>query len=291
MAYDGFYRQNGGLEMWNIDWEKIDWERLWKEKIREQRRVRHCDIDCWNRTAGDYAEWVRASDYAYGRKVVEFLKREEMLKSEFEVLDIGAGPGSISIPLAEVVKRVVAVEPSSEMVKHFIKDAAERGLRNIEVINKKWEEVDISALEGKFDLVIASRVIGVFEDIGDFITRMSRVSRKYCCIAVGFRRHWESDLYKELKIPFWHTFDHFIYVYNILYKRGIVANVKVIDYTVKLPVESAIRRFERRLSRYRELTDEDKRVIRDYVLKNSKNGIFERREKTALMCWQKGEET
>jgi len=136
MAYDGFYRQSGGLEMRNVDWEKVDWEGLWREKIRERRKMRHCDIDCWNRIAGDYAEWVRASGYAYGKRVVEFL-RGEMLKPEFEVLDIGAGPGSISIPLAEAVKRVVAVEPSSEMVKHLIKDAAEKGLRNVEVINKK----------------------------------------------------------------------------------------------------------------------------------------------------------
>jgi len=116
---------------------------------------------------------------------------------------------------------------------------------------------------------------------------MNRASRKYCCIAVGFRRHWDSDLYKELKIPPWRTFDHFIYVYNILYKRGIVANVKVIDYTVRLPVESAIRMLERRLSRYRELTDEDRKIIRNYVLKNSEDGIFKRREKTALIYWQK----
>jgi len=43
MAYYGFYRQSGELEMYNVDWKKVYWEGLWREKIRE----RGCDIDCW----------------------------------------------------------------------------------------------------------------------------------------------------------------------------------------------------------------------------------------------------
>ncbi|PUA34388.1 MAG: hypothetical protein B9J98_00665 [Candidatus Terraquivivens tikiterensis] len=267
----------------------IDWEKEWKEKTREEKKnASRLDLlDYWNKRAEDYTDYIKTSNYEHGRKIVELFEREGILKPEFEVLDIGAGPGSVSIPFAEVVKKVTAIEPSSEMVKRLMKNAAEKGLKNIEVINKKWEEVNTSEFEAKFDLVVASHVTWLFEDIVDFIMRMNRVSRKYCCIAEGIfsNRNW-GNVYKELKITP-QTFDRFIYIYNILYQRGIPANVKIIDTLMRRSVQSAISMFELFLSKYREPTDEDRKIIRNHVLMNSEDGIYKKEGKMAVVWWRK----
>ena len=58
------------------------------------------------------------------------------------VLDIGAGPGTLAIPLAPRVKEVTAVEPGAGMVSILQERAAREGITNIRCIQKRWEDVD-----------------------------------------------------------------------------------------------------------------------------------------------------
>lgn len=265
----------------------IDWEREWRERILEERRIRGKidEIDYWDKRAEDYTDYIRTSNYEHGRKILELFKREGILKPEFVVLDIGAGPGSVSIPFAEVVRKVVAVEPSKEMVKNLIRNAHERGIENIEVINRKWEDVNDKELEKKFDLVIASHISWLFPDIGKQIVRMNRVSRGYCCIVESVGYSGLEEMYKKLGInP--RGFDRFIYLFNILYHRGILANVRFVDTIMRRSIKSATSMWELFLSRYREPTDEDREIIRRHVLDNSVDGIYQRRSKMAVIWWR-----
>ena len=53
-------------------------------------------------------------------------------------LDIGAGGGRYALPLSVVVRRVVAVEPSSSMQEVLRAGITEHGIDNIEVIEGTW---------------------------------------------------------------------------------------------------------------------------------------------------------
>ncbi|MEA1864221.1 MAG: class I SAM-dependent methyltransferase, partial [Euryarchaeota archaeon] len=88
-------------------------EKEWAEKVKETSRI--SGTDYWNKRAEDYADYIRTSDYEHGRKIKEVFEREGILKEDFEVLDIAAGPGSVTIPFAESVRKVTAVEPAEEM--------------------------------------------------------------------------------------------------------------------------------------------------------------------------------
>lgn len=268
----------------------IDWEKEWEEKTREEKKTssRINVIDYWNKRAEDYANYIRTSNYEHGRKIVDIFEREGILKPDFEVLDIGAGPGSVSIPFAEVVKKVTAVEPTKEMVKHLMKNAEEKGLQNIKIINKKWGELNTAEFRAKFDVVVGSHVIWLFENIGEFITGLNKVSKGYCCIAEGVYtdKTW-GEIYKRLGIvP--ERFDRFIYLYNILYQKGIPANVMIIDTLMRRSMQSAISMHEIYLSKHRELTKDDKEIIRNHVLMNSENGIYKIESKMAVVWWEKG---
>ncbi|KAF5064003.1 Methyltransferase domain protein [anaerobic digester metagenome] len=71
------------------------------------------------------------------------------------ILDIGSGPGTLAVPLAERGCRVTAVEPSPPM-RRLLREAAAHAAVEVEVIDDTWERVDPASLDGPFDAVIAS---------------------------------------------------------------------------------------------------------------------------------------
>ena len=59
-----------------------------------------------------------------------------VITPDSRVLDIGAGPGTLAIPLAPQVREITAVEPGAGMVE-ILKDHAEQdGIRNITCVQK-----------------------------------------------------------------------------------------------------------------------------------------------------------
>ena len=53
----------------------------------------------------------------------------------WSVLDIGAGPGTLAIPLGRRVRRVTAVEPSGPMIRCLERHLAQEKLSNASIIN------------------------------------------------------------------------------------------------------------------------------------------------------------
>jgi len=71
------------------------------------------------------------------------------------VLDIGAGPGTLAVPLARRGCRVTAVEPSAPMRRALREHALREGV-TVAIIEEPWETVNPTAFTGPFDVVIAS---------------------------------------------------------------------------------------------------------------------------------------
>jgi len=46
----------------------------------------------WDKVAADFSQWNKLNDYEYGRNAIEAM--QEIINPDFEVLDIGAGPGT-----------------------------------------------------------------------------------------------------------------------------------------------------------------------------------------------------
>lgn len=85
------------------------------------------------------------------------------------------------------MKRVTAVEPAEEMCRRLVDNSLDLGLKNIEIMNTIWEEVNDAEYEDRFDLVVCSNALWQFPDIKEQLARMNMVSRGYCCIAIGVR--------------------------------------------------------------------------------------------------------
>jgi len=79
------------------------------------------------------------------------------------VLDFGCGTGALTQLMSPTVKRIVAIDSSSEMIKHLDKKA----LNNVSSISAYLSEAlvrSLPELENKFDLIVASSVCGFLPD-------------------------------------------------------------------------------------------------------------------------------
>lgn len=79
------------------------------------------------------------------------------------VLDFGCGTGALTQLMSPIVKSIVAIDPSSEMIKHLDKKA----LNNVSSISDYLSKELVQTLpefKNKFDLIVASSVCGFLPD-------------------------------------------------------------------------------------------------------------------------------
>jgi SAM-dependent methyltransferase len=154
------------------------------------------------------------------------------ISPNFRILDIGAGPGTLAIPLAGMVQHVTAVEPSAGMLECLRENILGLGIRNIAILQKTWEDVDPGTdLEPPYDLVVASYSLGV-PDLRAALEKMDAVSNRYVYIfwfadllSPRHRQYleiWE-DLFGEQPAP--NRTPNIIF--NLLSQMGIFANVEI----------------------------------------------------------------
>lgn len=98
--------------------------------------------------AEDHREIAGYNNYEYGRMAVEVLGG--ILDSDSRVLEIGACPGTLTIPLSGKVKRIVVVESSGAAVASLSKNLAECRVENVEVMNRNWLEMGEREIGGRF---------------------------------------------------------------------------------------------------------------------------------------------
>jgi ubiquinone/menaquinone biosynthesis C-methylase UbiE len=214
------------------DVSTIDWNEVWKEREREKRAQEEC-ASCaarWSDPARcrKFDQMVKEDNWKDARERISAMK----IALDFRILDIGAGPGTLAIPLSGMVRHVTAVEPSSGMLECLHNNIRENGIHNITTLQKTWEDVDIHRdLDPPYDLVVASYSLGV-PDLRDALEKMTAVSRKYVYIfwfadLVSPRHKQYLEIWEELfgEQPASNRTPNIIF--NLLYQMGISANVEI----------------------------------------------------------------
>jgi len=106
------------------------------------------------RTAAPYYERYRL---AYPPELIAQLAAATGLDKGARVLDLGCGPGTLAIPLAEYAGEVVAVDVEPEMLERLRRAAPD----NVTVVQARAEDVD--AGWGEFRLATAGRSFHWFD--------------------------------------------------------------------------------------------------------------------------------
>ena len=97
-------------------------------------------------------------------------------------LDIGAGGGRLTIPLAARVARMVAVEPSESMRRTLTGAGIDAGRTNLEVHDLRWPD---DVWTENADVTLAAHVLYDISDIAPFLDAMERHTRRVCIAAFG----------------------------------------------------------------------------------------------------------
>jgi predicted RNA methylase len=148
------------------------------------------------------------------------------------VLDIGAGPGVLALPLAPHVSEITAVEPGGGMVAVLQRHAGREGIGNIACVQKKWEDVDPARdLAPPYDIVIASLSL-TMHDIREALSKMDAV----CSGSVHL--FWFADMpfwermYADLWIPLhgrpYHAGPKADCLIGVLFQMGIFPDVTML---------------------------------------------------------------
>ena len=267
----------------------MNWKEVWQRKQRERAEGGISggpDPEYWNKVAEDYSAWNEANDFECGRKAVEAIR--EIIEPEFEALEIGAGPGTLALPLAKAVWKMTAIEPSTGMIKMLLNNAAERAVENLDVINLSWQGIDDTTINRRFDIVACSHILWQFEDVDKQLERMEAASRGYCCVVhpAGGADMLVKDLWPEaVGGAYGGEVDPDLddLVFAILRQRGILVNVKVIDFTRRLSVGQEMRLIGRLLGKHVEITPALRETIETGVLEGSRNGIYEAKSNVAVI--------
>ena len=81
----------------------------------------------------------------------DMIVRRSKITSDDTVIEIGAGLGALTIPLAKAARQVFAVETDSQLTKLLKTELIVHNLTNVEIIENNILNVDIHALAKKID--------------------------------------------------------------------------------------------------------------------------------------------
>ena len=231
----------------------IDWVAFWSERLSNKKNKD------WDKAAPGFYKRTRKDDYQ------DALFDSLILDENDTVLDVGCGEGSVTIPIAKRVKKVIGLDSSTKMLEYLEKRANDNGIGNIETILRPIEEIKYEDI-GDVDIVICSRSLNGIIPIDKVLLELNKIADKYVFITVfgPENKKIEKDFDRELGIKT-EDFPDYNYFFNILFNLGIYANIERFDlnnYREYGSIEEAMDNGKFRLDLY---DDNEKELLRNYL--------------------------
>ncbi len=181
------------------------------------------------------SEWdSRASEMKYkslkNTYVEQFVGRMDLAGSS-TLLDVGCGPGTICLSVADRLSKVIGLDYSKGMLDALMENAIARQLENVETRHLSWEDdwSDVPVC----DIVVASRSTTV-EDMATALFKLDAKARQrvYLTHLVG-GRFIDPAVIQVLgrKLP---ALPDYIYIINILHSMGIHPRLDYIENESRL---------------------------------------------------------
>lgn len=214
------------------------WTEQWREFVRETSymrilRDRNISNDQFWESYQVYDEMLKYAGFPG-----EILSRiSSFIPSGSMFLDVGAGTGAFAIPLSKKMNRTIAVDPSHFQLKQLMKKAEKEGVDNIDIIAKKWDQVDSSDL-GQVDFSLASYSF-FDEDIESFLQKMIDVSTKGVFLIF---RAGEYDSLNEFAYGRRPSVD-FMCLLHILQEMGYNFEKKIFEREYALPLDLVFKQY------------------------------------------------
>ncbi|OGQ60091.1 MAG: hypothetical protein A3J24_07955 [Deltaproteobacteria bacterium RIFCSPLOWO2_02_FULL_53_8] len=157
------------------------------------------------------------------------------LKGAKSILDVGAGCGSLTLPLAKKGFAVTALEPSIAMLDILKRDTAAAKLRKVKTILGEWGKVSVKA----HDVVVCANVPELLKQPQAFVKEASGLARQTIFLIVNAdpqsNKFYYRELYPLLFNKQWTARSDYLQTYASLHEMGIYANIEMINYAFDQP--------------------------------------------------------
>lgn len=112
---------------------------------------------------------------------VAYLEQRGLLKAEYDVVDIGCGPGRFAAAFARRVRSVVGLDVSEKMICYGREYIEKEGLKNVQLRTCDFHAIDVEqeGYKKAFDLVFCSMTPAVHSM--ESLQKSMEMSRAYCC--------------------------------------------------------------------------------------------------------------
>jgi len=264
-----------------------DWEALWRDLATHDIQAREEGaaqmVERWRGVARKLDSGGRQDP----DPLLEHILRG--LTPEMTVLDIGAGIGRWTLPMARRARRVTAVEPLQGMRQVLVERAAAQGITNLDVAELPWLAADVPP----HDVVIAAHATYTTADLLGFVRKMESNARRTCFLALRVPAH--DGVIGELCARIhgcWHDSPNFIVGYNLLLAAGFHPNVLMEPAAVRRWTDPTLDAAAARAKRHLRLEDDrHDGVIREVLSRRLvvADGIWRWPDgmRSALIWWEK----
>lgn len=261
--------------------DEVKWTEFWAERLENKKGKD------WDKAAAKFYKRTRKDDYQNA------LFDSLILDENDTVLDVGCGEGSITIPIAKRVKKVIGLDSSEKMLEYLEKRSEDNNITNIETRLMPIEEIIYEEI-GDVDVVVCSRSLNGIIPIDKVLRELDRIANKYVFITVfgpdnkRIEKDFDAEIGRKTE-----DFPDYNYLFNILFNLGIYANIERFDlknYREYESIDDAMDNGKFRLDLY---SDEEKELLKDYLkrilTKDEKTGkLFNVKDKADwIMVWWK----
>jgi ubiquinone/menaquinone biosynthesis C-methylase UbiE len=161
----------------------------------------------WNKEhAESYSRSMRLlSRVFYSRFARMILKRLPAIDKRATIVDLGCGPGFLSIELGRLLPsaRIIGVDPSANMLEVAKRNADEAGVANYETRLGGAEHLPLGS--NSVDLVVTQGSLHEWDHVEQGFAEILRVLRPRGSLMVkDFNRNWLSPWKRALVEPFHH---------------------------------------------------------------------------------------
>jgi SAM-dependent methyltransferase len=262
----------------------VNWGKLRNLMLLNNNGIESCSPSYWDKCAVAFNENMTQ---------MEDLTKHQLSKlqllPEYTVLDVGAGSGRLTIPLAKRTKQITAVEPSGNMLA-FLKAYAEKEqTTNISYVNKSWDDSTLGVDVSPHDVVIASLSLFMV-DIEKSLSKMDAAAKKQVYLFLSASKRMDEELRNVVygdSVPEWLDY---IYVYNILYDLGIFANVEIWDFEYKqsyVGLDDAVLKLTESHITLAKKEGEIREYLRGIMVEEKGKLWLTRNRKMAMIWWTK----
>lgn len=207
----------------------VNWEAL-SELTKPKTTAGPMAVDpakMWGAAAEMYDKMAQL-EQEYTRNQVDAM----IIGKEDTVLDVGCGPGRLSVPMAARAKHVTSLDVAPQMLAKCQENAEKAGVKNLTTQLLNWDDVRPGENVDKHDIVVASRTTALAD-----LIRLNALANKYVFILCWTKSPSLKEVHDAL---FYGVDDQFRPMppmnrmlgynvnFNLLYDMGVNPSVKVV---------------------------------------------------------------